>query len=136
MFLNFRLLWPPPPLLQPCSKLQPCSRLQPRYSLVSKLVLGSNLPTNIRPGWKWYHKSLTVPSRDVMAGKVFKSFFWTSFKSFPINFNMAVSLEKTQWKVAIIDIRVTRVCIFSCVRPFYEWAVSNLERYMNRSLWV
>ncbi len=26
--------------------------------------------------------------------------------------------------------------IFSCVRPFYEQAVSNLDRYMHRSLWV
>jgi hypothetical protein len=26
--------------------------------------------------------------------------------------------------------------IFSHVRPFYEWAVSDLDRYMHRSLWV
>jgi amino acid transporter len=26
--------------------------------------------------------------------------------------------------------------IFSCVRPFYERAVSDLDRSMNRSLWV
>ncbi len=26
--------------------------------------------------------------------------------------------------------------IFSHVRPFYEWAVSNLDRSMRRSLWV
>jgi hypothetical protein len=26
--------------------------------------------------------------------------------------------------------------IFSRVRPFYEWAVSNLDRSMHRSLWV
>ncbi len=28
------------------------------------------------------------------------------------------------------------VHIFSCVWPFYEWAVSNLDRSMHRSLWV
>ncbi len=26
--------------------------------------------------------------------------------------------------------------IFSCVRPFYEWVVSNLDRSMHRSVWV
>ncbi len=26
--------------------------------------------------------------------------------------------------------------IFSCVRPFYEWAVSDQKRSMHRSLWV
>ncbi len=26
--------------------------------------------------------------------------------------------------------------IFSHVRPFYEWSVSNLERSMDRTLWV
>jgi hypothetical protein len=31
---------------------------------------------------------------------------------------------------------VARGCIFSRVRPFYECAVSDLDRYMHRSLWV
>ncbi len=31
---------------------------------------------------------------------------------------------------------VARVRIFSHVRPFYERAVSNLDRFMHRSLWV
>ncbi len=30
----------------------------------------------------------------------------------------------------------TRGCIFSCVWPFYEPAVSDLDKSMHRSLWV
>jgi len=30
----------------------------------------------------------------------------------------------------------TRGHIFSCVRPLYEQAVSDLDRSMHRSLWV
>jgi hypothetical protein len=30
----------------------------------------------------------------------------------------------------------TRGRIFSCVRPFYELAASDLDRSMHRSLWV
>ena len=31
---------------------------------------------------------------------------------------------------------MTRGCIFSCVWPFYERAVSDLDRSIHRSLWV
>jgi len=31
---------------------------------------------------------------------------------------------------------MTRCCIFSCVRPFNEWAESDLDRSMHISLWV
>ncbi len=35
-----------------------------------------------------------------------------------------------------ITIQVTRGHIFSCVQPFYEQAVSDLDRSTHRSLWV
>jgi hypothetical protein len=35
-----------------------------------------------------------------------------------------------------IDHNLTRGRIFSCVRPFYEQAVSNHDRSMHRSLWA
>jgi hypothetical protein len=34
------------------------------------------------------------------------------------------------------DPTASRGSIFSCVRPFYEWAVSGLDRSMHRSLYV
>jgi hypothetical protein len=35
-----------------------------------------------------------------------------------------------------VDVETTRGRIFICVQPFYERAVSDLDRSMNRSLWV
>ncbi len=38
--------------------------------------------------------------------------------------------------MGLFNINRTRGSIFSCVWPFYEWAVSNLDRSMHTSLWV
>jgi hypothetical protein len=38
--------------------------------------------------------------------------------------------------MGLLNINRTRGHIFSRVWPFYEWAVSNLDRSMHRSLWV
>jgi hypothetical protein len=44
-------------------------------------------------------------------------------------------IEKLGNKLKLYQI-VLKGRIFSCVRPFYERAVGNLDRSMHRSLWV
>ncbi len=46
-------------------------------------------------------------------------------------------LVQATWQLYLLwHVYGSRCCIFSCVWPFYERAVSNLDRSMHRSLWV
>jgi hypothetical protein len=47
-----------------------------------------------------------------------------------------MALSITALSRTALSITPLRGRIFSCVQPFYEQAVSNLDRSMHRSLWV
>ncbi len=65
--------------------------------------------------------------------------FWTScngqtFKN--LFFFQKILIKRTNFKCEQCLVCMSRGRIFSRVRPFYEWAVRDLDRPMHRSLWV
>jgi hypothetical protein len=84
------------------------------------------------------------------SGSLIGSAYYFLYINFCFRFNKSVTnltllrQHHLQYKTSMKKVTGTKTppnfetigCIFRCVRPFYERAVSDLDRSMHRSLWV